>query len=82
VTKRPFKLVDSKDPPTDVVECLRSLLEQAERGQIIGIAFAAMLKSRGYVCHTAGEAHRSVTYTRGMIMALDDQLAGRVREGG
>lgn len=79
MTKKPFTLVDSRES-TDVIECLRALLAQAEQGQLIGLAFAAMLKRRGYICSTAGEAHRSVTYTRGMILALDDQLAQRTRE--
>lgn len=81
MTRPPFNLVEGSGS-TDVVECLRALLERAEKGQVIGIAFAAMLKSRGYFCQTAGEAHRSPTYARGMILALDDQLAARVRERG
>lgn len=79
--KPPFSLLESEGS-TDVVECLRELLAKAEEGDIIGIAVAAMLKRRGYVCQTAGEAHRSPTYARGMILALDDQLALRVKERG
>lgn len=66
---------------SDTIECLETLLDQARRGQIIGLAFAAMLKRRGYIANSAGEAHRNPTFTRGMIAALDDQLSQRVRGG-
>ena len=76
--KPPFVLV----PDTvshDTVECLEILLEQARRGQVIGIAYAAMLKKRAYITNSAGEAYRNPTFSRGMIATLDDQLAGNVR---
>lgn len=63
------------------VECLEQLLEHARKGEVIGVAFACMLKRRGYIVNTAGEAHRNPTFSRGMLAALDDQLAGRVRGG-
>lgn len=78
--KLPFVLV----PDTishDTVECLELLLDQARRGQVIGIAYAVMLKKRAYITNTAGEAHRNPTFSRGMIATLDDQLAGNVRGG-
>lgn len=65
----------------DTVDCLKQLLAQAKRGEIIGMAYAAMLKRRAYIVNTAGEAHRSPTFARGMVAALDDQLAGRIRGG-
>lgn len=78
--KSPFILV----PDTisrDTVECLEMLLDQARRGHIIGLAYAAMLKKRTYITNTAGEAHRNPTFSRGMIATLDDQLADAVRGG-
>lgn len=66
---------------TDTIECLETLLDQARRGQIIGLAFAAMLKRRGYIVNTAGEAHRNPTFTRGMLAALNDRLGYRVDGG-
>lgn len=65
----------------DTVDCLKQLLAQAKRGELIGMAYAAMLKRRAYIVNTAGEAHRSPTFARGMVAALDDQLAGRIRGG-
>lgn len=78
--KPPFILI----PDTisnDTVKCLEQLLDHAKRGDVIGIAFAAMLKRRGYIVNTAGEAHRNPTFARGMVSALNDQLGKRVRGG-
>lgn len=76
--KSPFHLV----PDTiskDTVECLEQLLRAARRGQVIGLAYAAMLKRREYIVNTAGEAHRNPTFARGMVSALDDQLGDKVK---
>jgi len=40
-----------------------------------------MLKRRGYIVNSAGEAHRNPTFSRGMLLALDDQLSTRIRGG-
>lgn len=79
-TKPPFILV----PDTvsrDTVKCLETLLEGARKGEVIGIAFAAMLKKRAYITNAAGEAFRNPTFSRGMVATLDDQLARQVRGG-
>lgn len=65
----------------DTVECLEQLLREARKGQVIGLAYAAMLKRRGYIANSAGEAFRNPTFARGMVAALDDQLAHRIRGG-
>lgn len=74
----PYLLIPDK-VSHDTVECLRILLEQASSGELIGIAYAAVLRRRNYIVNTAGEAHRSPTFTRGMVAALDDELSHRVR---
>lgn len=74
----PFSLV-SDTISTDTVECLDELLEMARSGEVIGVAYVAMLKRRKYIANTAGEAHRNPTFTRGMIQVLDDELGRRVR---
>jgi hypothetical protein len=76
--KPPFRLV-REEAPHDVVADLRNLLERAERGEVIGVAYAAMTKQRGFVVNTSGEAHRNPTFARGMLAALDDELAQRIR---
>lgn len=70
---RPFSLApDSLSH--DTIEALRVLLKDAEKGEVIGLAFAVMYRGRDYIVNTAGEAHRSPTFTRGMVQALDDHL--------
>jgi hypothetical protein len=75
--KKPFELMPD-NISHDTVEALKSLLEEAERGEIIGFAFAAMYKGRDFIVNTAGEAYRSPTFARGMVQALDDHLMDRV----
>jgi hypothetical protein len=80
MSRQPYILV----PDTvshDTVECLKTLLAQAKRGELIGLAYAGMLKRKGYIVNTAGEAYDSPTFSRGMIAALDDQLSQRIRGG-
>ena len=77
---KPFILVQD-ELSTETVKCLEQLLTHARSGEIIGIAFVAMLKRRGYIVNSAGEAHRNPTFSRGMVHALDDQLSKRIRGG-
>jgi len=76
--KKPFTLI-SDTVSTDTVECLQLLLRRARKGEVIGIAFCAMLKQRAYIVNTAGVAHDSPTFARGMVAALDDELGQRMR---
>jgi len=78
--KPPFLLVPD-NISHDTVECLKQLLDQATRGQVIGLAYCAMLKKRAFIVNSAGVAHESPTFSRGMVAALDDQLAVKVRGG-
>ena len=71
--KSPFVLV-SDEISHDTIEALTELLEDARRGELIGIAFAAMYKQRKFIVDTAGEAHRNPIFTRGMLACLDDKL--------
>lgn len=76
--KPPFRLV-SDGLSHDTVVALEQLLNAARRGQIIGLAFAAMYTGREYIVNSAGEAYRNPTFARGMVAALDDQLATMTR---
>jgi hypothetical protein len=77
-TKPPFVLVRD-GMSNDTVTALRQLLAEAERGDIIGVAFAAMCRRRRFFVAAAGEAHRNPTFARGMVAALDDELGLRMR---
>lgn len=78
--KPPFTLIPDT-VSTDTVECLQVLLRRARRGEVIGLAYCAVLKQRSYIVNTAGVAHESPTFARGMVAALDDQLSDSVRRG-
>lgn len=78
--RAPYSLI-ADGVSTDTIECLETLLDRARRGEVIGIAFAAMLRRRAYIVNTAGEAHRNPTFTRGMLAALNDRLGIRVQGG-
>lgn len=74
----PFSLIrDTLSHET--VDALEQLLAAAKRGEIIGVAYAAMLKQRNYIVNTAGEAYRNPTFSLGMVRVLDDELMQRVR---
>jgi hypothetical protein len=74
----PYQLVRDH-VSTDTVQALEQLLAGAKEGQIIGIAFGVLLKRRRYFVNTAGEARRDPTFTRGMMLALDDELRHMVQ---
>jgi len=76
--KPPFRLVPDT-LSTDTEQALAQLLDLARRGELIGVAFAGMLKQRRFFVNTAGEAHRNPTFARGMVAALDDELGSRMR---
>lgn len=66
-------------PQRDVVHTLEQLLVGAQHGQVVGLAFGAMLRHRRYITAASGECHRDPTYTRGMLKALDDEMAALVQ---
>ncbi|SOD42407.1 hypothetical protein [Nitrosovibrio sp. Nv4] len=75
----PFRLV-TKTISHDTVGALQTLLDEAEKGDLIGIAFAVMYSKGGYITDAAGEAYESPTFARGMVKALDDRLREILRE--
>lgn len=72
-------LLLNEETPRDVVDALEQLLAGAKEGQVVGLAFAALLKRRRFITAAAGECHRDPTYTRGIIAALDDELSHLVQ---
>ena len=67
----------------DTIRTLGGLLLDAEgrpgEPKLIGIAYVAMYEGREYIVDIAGETKRSPTFTRGMLLLLDDELASIVR---
>lgn len=76
--KTPFNLVPHEGS-ADTIECLRALLQRAENGEVIGVAYCAMLRRKSFTVNATGEADRSPTFARGMVAALDDYLSNKVR---
>lgn len=79
--KPPFSLI-ADTISTDTEQALMQLLDLARRGELIGVAFAGMLKERRYFVNTAGEAHRNPTFARGLVAVLDDSLSNRIHHRG
>jgi hypothetical protein len=75
-----YRLVQEPASP-DTIEALEILARLARGGEIVGIAYAVMLKGRRVLVNTTGEAHRSPIFARGMVALLDDALAEMVQEG-
>ena len=61
---------------TDTITSLERLLKEARAGQVIGVAFVALMRRRHYITHACGEVLRDRVYTRGMLRELDEQLGG------
>jgi hypothetical protein len=62
----------------DTIEALETLLHGAKNGDVTGIAFAVTLRKNRYVTNVAGMCYKNPTFARGMIGALNDELAGLV----
>jgi len=73
----PYRLIPDA-VSRDTVQALQQLLEGAQNGDVIGIAFAAAIRGRRYIVDMAGALHREPTLARGMVRALDDCLSDLV----
>jgi hypothetical protein len=65
----------------ETIKCLETLLYHAKKGAIVGVAFTAMVKGRGYIANSAGEAYRDPTFSIGMSVALIKKLLTRIDGG-
>lgn len=63
----------------DVVEALRFLLYEAERGEVVGFAYVAQLRHNNYISDTAGESHRNPMFSLGMVRILEEGIVHQVR---
>lgn len=74
--RRPFSPI-TEVVSHDTVDALRRLLDDAERGEVIGLAYAVMYKRRTYMVDAAGEAYRNPTFALGMTHVLSSVLERR-----
>lgn len=63
----------------ETIAALEYLLYEAKRGEVIGLAYAAMLKNRSCLIDTAGEAYRNPILALGVVNMLSHEIAQRVR---
>jgi len=55
------------------------LLEEVRSGNVVGLAFGIALRGRKYFVNVAGILAKDPTYARGIVAALDDELARMVQ---
>lgn len=79
MTREPLRLISDNVVSNDLTECLHDLMKEARAGRLTGLAFVGIMGKNGYIADTAGEAHRSPTWTRGALRSLDDKLAARIQ---
>jgi hypothetical protein len=65
----------------DTLEALRALTDDAKKGVLIGLAFAARYKGREYIVNAAGDLYQNPTIALGMVAMLADQLRMLERGG-
>lgn len=76
--KAPYSIV-REAVSHDTVEALEFLLHEAKRGELIGIAYGAMMKRRSCIVDTAGEAYRNPLFALGVVCMLSNDIAIRAR---
>lgn len=64
----------------DTVEILSTLLEEARRGHVIGVALVAMRRRKRYELAITGELDRSPTFALGTVTKLQADIAQRVND--
>lgn len=79
--RRAFRLVPTDTASRETIACLKALLAEAERGELIGVAWVSMYKNRRWDRWACGEAHRNSTWTLGMLHAYAAMLADEINKG-
>lgn len=77
--RKRFRLVPD-NISTETVQCLQELLDDAEQGEIIGIAFTALYRGKECIVNAAGEAYLSPLFTLGPVSMLSAKLRRLVEE--
>jgi hypothetical protein len=69
----PFHLVKYL-ASSDTREAVREVMRDVNAGECIGAVMATMYRNREYKFTVCGEADRSRTFARGMVLDLLDQM--------
>lgn len=62
----------------DTIEALEAMLASAKKGQIVGIAFALMLRRQRYMVDCAGDACSNPFLARAGVAVLDDHISNMI----
>jgi hypothetical protein len=75
---RPPVSLARKQVSHDTVEACRTLLRQAEKGELIGLAWAGMYDDRTFDTDTAGEAYINRRWACAMLESLIFRLRSEI----
>lgn len=64
---------------TDTVQRLVELLDQAKRGELVGVAVGAIYKRSNFETFVTGEASRNPVFTMGVVALMHGQLSTRMQ---
>lgn len=64
----------SEHVSNDCIEAFKGLHDLAVQGTVVGAAVVVMLRRGRYFVDLTGAAARDPVLTRGMVLALDDEL--------
>jgi hypothetical protein len=78
----PFRLVPDRISHDTVAA--KTIVEQAEEGGLIGLAYTGMYRQGHNIVNTTGESHKSPTFTIGTVVVLLYKLIKMIisRQGG
>ncbi|WP_124704091.1 hypothetical protein [Sulfuriferula multivorans] len=76
-----LKLVKDRESQ-DTIDALEYLLQEAKRGELIGLVYGGMLKGRSCIVDSTGVAYQDPLFALGVASLLTDELAQRARNEG
>lgn len=69
----PFRLIQG-EVSHDTLNAAKSLVKDAESGELLGFAIGAMYRQGGYQLNATGEVYRSPTFAIGIVVMLLHKL--------
>jgi hypothetical protein len=76
------KLVPLEGASMDTLQCARRLVVSAQDGEVVGAVIGFLYRRQRYSVAVCGVAHENPTWARGVVQAIDDELADLVHERG
>ena len=65
-----MKIITIDGISRDTVRCLRELLAMAEKGDVVGVSYAAFHTQRRYSTHSCGEAYKNPSIASAFVGSL------------